>query len=274
MKVVTVATQKSGYYPLLVESCRKHGIVLDTLGLGQPWKGFTMKFRLFQQYLEKQPLDEIIMFVDAYDVVVLEDHDVIVDKFKRFQKEIVFGTQNDFFNQFVFPRCLGNILNSGSYLGYCRSLQKLVDIVVENIDFSRSDQRILNHACNLEKYQDFYRIATTPDIKCSLFYITRADNYFHPKYIFQKKIDRLELVKNRIYNHRDNNFPSVIHLPGHLNGNYYFQKLGYQTNHLKIHNRWYKIRQLLYLGRYVWMVLLAILVYSIIHRSVSRSVSR
>ena len=271
MKIVTVGTQTSGYYPLLVESCRRHGIVLDTLGMGQPWKGFTMKFRLFQEYLENQSSDEIIMFVDAYDVVILEDHDMIVNKFKSFHREIVFGTQNDFFNQFVFPRCLGNILNSGSYIGYCRSIQKLVNIVVENIDFSKSDQQILNHICGLERYQGFFQEFILPDIKCQLFYIARADNYFNPRYLFQKKIDKLEIVKKKIFSPRDNSFPSVIHLPGHLNGNYYFHKLNYDTSGIVIHNRWYKIFQIINLGkRYIFGIIILAIVYALYKKSTTR----
>ena len=39
MKIITVATSIDGYYNILVESAKKHGYELITLGMDEKWTG-------------------------------------------------------------------------------------------------------------------------------------------------------------------------------------------------------------------------------------------
>jgi hypothetical protein len=67
--IVTVATESKYYFPYLVESCKKHGLNLEVLGFGEKWTGFNMRFRLMTDYLKQLPENDIVCFVDGYDVL-------------------------------------------------------------------------------------------------------------------------------------------------------------------------------------------------------------
>ena len=84
-----VVTEKKGYYHVLEQSCKRHNIELIPLGMGEEWTGFTMRFNLWLKYLNTLDDDEIVMINDAYDVIILEDSDTIIKKFKTYNKNIV-----------------------------------------------------------------------------------------------------------------------------------------------------------------------------------------
>ena len=77
MKVITVATEKNGYYLSLEESAKKLDYELILLGLGMKWKGFGWRVKMVLEYLQKSLMnssmneDDVFMMVDAYDVVLL-----------------------------------------------------------------------------------------------------------------------------------------------------------------------------------------------------------
>ena len=77
MKVITVATEKNGYYLSLEESAKNLDFELILLGLGMKWKGFGWRVKMVLEYLQKSLMnssmneDDVFMMVDAYDVVLL-----------------------------------------------------------------------------------------------------------------------------------------------------------------------------------------------------------
>src|SRR5690349_20347835 len=93
MKIVTVATHSDGYMPLLVEGCKKNNLELVVLGWKQKWQGFTWRLKLMKDYLKSVDPDEIIVFVDAYDVLNLKDEDYITRQFLKFERDIVLSTE-------------------------------------------------------------------------------------------------------------------------------------------------------------------------------------
>ena len=72
MKVITVATDKIGYYYSLQETTTKLGYEWITLGYGLKWKGFGWRLKLIINYLKTlEDVNEIVMIVDAYDVIFI-----------------------------------------------------------------------------------------------------------------------------------------------------------------------------------------------------------
>ena len=62
----------------------------------------TMRFNLWRDYLNTlDDDDEIVVINDAYDVVILEDGDTIIKKFKSFNKNIVFGYHNNIVGKLI-----------------------------------------------------------------------------------------------------------------------------------------------------------------------------
>ena len=121
LKNIVVATEKKGYYHVLEESCKRHNIELIPLGMGEEWTGFTKKFELWRDYLNTLDDNEIVMINDAYDVVILEDGDTIIKKFKSYNKNIVMCTQiKSYFTELVFNKCknFDSVIASGSMIGY------------------------------------------------------------------------------------------------------------------------------------------------------------
>ena len=94
MNTITVGTENNGYYNILKESCKKNNIKLNNIGYKKKWTGFTMRYELLYDYLNKIDDDTIILFIDAYDVIILKDKSEIINKFKKFKKNIVFGLKD------------------------------------------------------------------------------------------------------------------------------------------------------------------------------------
>ena len=69
LHIVTVATHSKFYFPYLIESCKRNGSELVILGYGEKWKGFTWRFKLVIEYLKKLNKNDIVCFIDGYDVI-------------------------------------------------------------------------------------------------------------------------------------------------------------------------------------------------------------
>lgn len=99
IEVVTVATsldgspEKPGGFARLERSCRRNGLPLTVLGSGVPWTGSSLKLRLLRDRLDDLPEDRIVLFVDAYDSLLLPSRRRIVEKFLEFEKPIVVSAE-------------------------------------------------------------------------------------------------------------------------------------------------------------------------------------
>ena len=157
LKNITVATEKYGYYNIMEESCKRHNIELITLGMGQKWEGFTMRFKLWLNYLNELDDNEIVMINDAYDVIMLEDAEDIIKKFKSFDKKIIFSAQDSILSKILFPICNleKKVICAGNMIGYVKYLKKLINLLFEKKSlwekFNKDDQVVINHLCNVEQ---------------------------------------------------------------------------------------------------------------------------
>ena len=66
--VLTYGTHDQGYYKCLVESCRRYGYALKTLGWGVEWRGYGQKLKAVLAEMRQMQPDQLVMFVDAFDV--------------------------------------------------------------------------------------------------------------------------------------------------------------------------------------------------------------
>ena len=81
VRLVTVATHSQFYFPWLLESCKRYNTKIEVLGWGEKWKGFTWRFSLMIEYLKSLDPEEIVCFIDAYDVILLRPLEDIVSYF-------------------------------------------------------------------------------------------------------------------------------------------------------------------------------------------------
>lgn len=228
LKNIVVATEKRGYYNVLEQSCKRHNIELIPLGMGEKWTGFTMKFELWLKYLNTLHDDEIVMINDAYDVIILEDGDTIIKKFKSFNKNIVFGHQNDIVSKNVFPTCntTNYVLCTGNIIGYVKYLKYMVKLIFKYINKwpkIAQDQIIVNDVCNKETI--FFKNNVTVDKEQNIFFVTPGSHWLYNA-IF-KLVPNIHMKKNKLYNN-NNKTPSVLHLAGDLDGKKYMEYLKYK----------------------------------------------
>ena len=257
MDVITIGTENKGYYSILQESCKKNNINLINIGWGKEWKGFTMRYELLNEYLNNIDDDKIILFIDAYDVIILKDKNKIINTFKKFNKNIVFGDQSSFITKFFFFNCNNYVYNAGSYIGYAKYIKKLINIINDNEiikKYNNDDQQVLNYKCNENKYNKFFIENTICDINNDIFYITDASTYFNLDYLL---FGKLNVPENTC----------ILHLAGSVNGNNYLKKLNYDITKVNDIDITFKLKQVINTNRknlFIVLLILTIILYLII----------
>ena len=159
MKLVTVATSNGGYFSFLKKSCKRYHAELIVLGWGEKWTGFSMKFRLMIDFLKKTNPDEIICFIDAYDVLLLRPLDELESFFISFsstmKSKIIVGCDKshwmtNLLSSNVFGRIHDKILNSGTYIGYAKDILTILSKSYDST--SNDDQILLNKYCKINPH--------------------------------------------------------------------------------------------------------------------------
>lgn len=87
----TVATYILDTLGFLSQTAEWHGDSISILGMDDPrfrkWgKGFGVKLELFQQFVESKEEDDLILFTDAFDVLLVESHEKIKERFLEVSK--------------------------------------------------------------------------------------------------------------------------------------------------------------------------------------------
>jgi len=238
--IITVGTDINGYYNILMDSCKRLNLNIVNLALYKKWEGLKMKYTLFKNYLNKLNNNDIVIFVDAYDVFFLENEKEILRKFYKFNRPIVFGLQNGFLTNIFMNKCRNNNLNSGSYMGYVKYLKNLLRIIHNYPSFNKikSDQLILNSVC---QKSNFFKKYVAVDSNQDIFYITNLDTRINFKYLFTKNIG-LQLKNGKILK-KDNRQPSIIHLAANVNGEEMVKYLNYNTSRIKNIDNSFKVGQ-------------------------------
>lgn len=228
MKNITVATKKNiGYYNILTQSCKKYNVELIVLGLGMKWEGFTMRFKLWLDYLNKLNNNEIVMINDAYDVIILQDSKIIKSKFLKFNTKIVFSGENEIMSRIFTKRCIDDYsINMGNLIGYVFYIKKFINLFYkyENIwkKYNNDDMVIINHICNFEN--NFFTNYCAIDKKEEIFFLSNGTPPFW-------NMKNLVMENNKLKNLKYDNYPSVLHLIN-TNGNEYLEYIGYDTKNI------------------------------------------
>ena len=121
LHLVTVATHSERYLPVLEKQAEKKGLKLVKLGMGKEYVGHFMKDLEMMDYLKELPKNDIVIFVDGFDTLMLGDVDEIKEKFEDSKADLLMSVENigmlSFIHATVFERVKGNYLNTGLYMG-------------------------------------------------------------------------------------------------------------------------------------------------------------
>jgi hypothetical protein len=221
--IVTVATKSEFYFTYLVESCKRYGTDLTILGYGEKWKGYNWKFKLMVEFLQKIDNNDIVCFVDGFDVICNRNLNELKDEFLNLKKindniKIIIAhdkTSNksiDYISKINMNNFFDDFINSGTYIGFANDLLNILNESRKmDLKDNADDQYLLTQYYKKNK-KIFYI-----DIQCDYFFtmnnsLNNIDNYF--------------IIKdNKAY--YNNKQPFFIHAPGYTVLNNLIQKLGY-----------------------------------------------
>jgi hypothetical protein len=68
-----------------VESAIRHGIDLNVLGWGIPWRGLSQKLEAAMTFAQSVPKEDVIMFTDAFDVMFMKKPEYILHEFLSYE---------------------------------------------------------------------------------------------------------------------------------------------------------------------------------------------
>lgn len=181
---VTIGYPRNEYMEQLEKSARRNGF--DVLSLPICWHAnrlntidkFKILFHVFRAGFISD--DRIILFTDAYDVLVLEECNTVSKKFFRFDSDIVFNSETNFYppegrdeakRAFdAFPS-KWRYLNSGCYMGYGWAIRRMIEYVCASPIVSDPA-----HGADQAALQDFFLrnqatedLGLALDLECSIF---------------------------------------------------------------------------------------------------------
>jgi len=147
LKVVTVATDLQKAHQLL-NSSKSNNIEVKVLGAGVDWTGGDvkkgpgggMKINLLREELENYRDNDVVMFVDGYDVIINDTANTILDRYLSFHCKVLFAAEKvcwpDRSLESKFPKPANGYpyLNSGCFIGVVSELKKMLLVGINDID--------------------------------------------------------------------------------------------------------------------------------------------
>ena len=252
MRALTYATDSDGYYPLLQSSALRFGFALDVLGWGERWSGMATKMIRYHDRLSQYPASEVVMLVDAYDVVfaapVVETEKI----FESMQLPYLFSAQRYFPKSRFWRRLADQVMGlgddghlpnrfetersgrpcMGALMGYAGALTELFSrlIASEARLNTRDDQKLLN--LHLQKFPEEVHI----DRECQIFQNLWRNSGVGSAGRFDPRVSHSELrvlPTARLENRQTKTHPQVIHAPMNLNIDPLLAAMGYRLDEVK-----------------------------------------
>jgi len=211
----------------LIKSCKENNININADGIGSKWNGNKDKPTNFIKFLNECKDEQIVMFVDANDVIFYDNPENIKKKFLEFNKNIVVSAEKfcwpDGDISKYYPEETKNetfrYVNSGTYIGYAKDLKEMLNSYNSGnncVKYNQQDDNIpggfISDQRCLHKYylENLDKIAV--DHKQKIWSIcsgTNRENYDIEGY-------------NKLYNKITNEQSCVLHTNG---GQYWYNEL-------------------------------------------------
>ena len=185
---------------LLQKSARHFEYNLTIEGYGQEYRGHGLKIKNFKKFCESQAPDQVVMFVDAYDVIFVQPAEVLYNKWKNITggKGVIFNAETnchpDVERAPEYPKVENTrfkFLNSGIYMGTAREMLK---ILPEDIQDTYDDQRYYVNKFLLDEEADV-RLDYMTELFMPLCYAVKSVHY----------------DEKGIYNSELNTYPCLLH---------------------------------------------------------------
>lgn len=155
--VCTVASARTQGLEKLEISCQKHSIHLEVIGLGKPYYGNGTKLLRMMDYVHKLDDNEIVMFVDGYDVIIAGQKEKILEKFLNMNIPFLMSAERNCFPltelaaEYPDSPTIHRYINTGSFIGYVKNIKQWL-LKLQPIDVTVCDQQQTTlHYLNREK---------------------------------------------------------------------------------------------------------------------------
>ena len=146
-KLLTVATESKKAEDL-IRSCKEKDLDLEMLGVGEKWQGGVMadgpggghKVHYLRSRLRNIDDLDIVMFVDGYDVIVNDSQQELINRFRQFGADVVFGAEpllwpdTSIADKFPQVHTRNRFLNSGMFIGRAKVIKEMLRTDIKKAD--------------------------------------------------------------------------------------------------------------------------------------------
>jgi hypothetical protein len=208
----------------LKESAKRNGVTIQFI-LCEKWNGYIDKITTMKQVIEDIQDDDIVCFIDSYDVLLFTNVDEILSKFHSYDCDLLLSSElncypgenmsryNEVYNTLGLEKMTNfKYVNSGGYIGYKRALQELfnwkpveeiIDIIQLGGDQNYFTEYYLEFACVPKK-----------NIKIDMFQCIFQS-------VYKLYFEDIEFKNGRVVNTVLCETPCFVHFNGY--GGYYYQ---------------------------------------------------
>ena len=147
LHVCTVASRMHPNLEKLLVSCKKHGIQLEVLGMNKPYRCNMDKLRAMKTYCHQLPDDDLVLFIDAFDVLILADKQEIVSRFLALDVPMLMSTEMNCWpsktTASFHPSTPSpfKYINTGGYIGWVKAVRRWLDAFDKKLLSGTSDQQ-------------------------------------------------------------------------------------------------------------------------------------
>lgn len=238
MQVVTVLTdlEHKGFRKFLQPSCGYYDLQLVVLQQekNENYVGHRLKDILLRQFLEEIYEDEVILFTDGHDTVLLAGESEIMLKYASFQAPLVFSAEINCWPTKNLISCYPKsthhfkFLNSGGFIGKAGFIKQMYmknpvfdpkldpafrwsnQFFWHHVYLANSDKIRLDHECKL-----FYNTSTSVD-KLIGINTSKQNQLLHDLLAEERSRiqGEIEFVGSKIKTRITNTYPCHLHFPG------------------------------------------------------------
>lgn len=190
LHVCTVANYEDEGLDTLIKSGKAYGIDVNVIGMGDPYPNHFTKISKMYRYLDRLQPDDIVLFVDGFDVFFISSGDEIMTKFLKKKVPCIFSAEKRWYPKnsgsdlkIPYPesRTAYRYLNAGSYIGYVSFLKLMLEEIIDNkysIPLSRY-RRLNDDQYHFHRYflqnQKFVHLDTETEMFLPLAYVDKNE---------------------------------------------------------------------------------------------------
>lgn len=213
LHLVTYANRRRIEIDHLRFSAKKNHLKMIHIGNNTDIIHLSDKAKVFREFLNSDPFpdEDIVMFVDAYDVLIIQEAKEIIKEFKSYHSPIILAGERHCFpdghlaEKYPISNSKHRYINSGCYIGYVGAIKRMLNkMPIETI---HDDQRLFTH------YFLFYpHEKIVIDSDCKLFLCLQD--------VDEKEL-KIDYQLQRVFFTHTRTFPCVIHGNGNGKPKYY-----------------------------------------------------